>query len=207
MDSDKSITANFNRQYTLTIAAGTGGTTNPAPGIHTYDEGTDVPITAVPNSGYEFDGWSGDASGTDNPITITMDSDKSITANFRVTAEEEEPPDEGGPCFIATAAYSSSQHPHVNILRDFRDRYLMPSTLGRKLVSLYYKYSPLAANLIAGNKVLRTMVRISLLPFVVFSYSMVHLSTATTAAILLFIFALPVFLVRFYPRKRRDDRK
>jgi len=72
------------QEYSLTIAAGAGGTTNPAPGTYTYDVGTDVSITAVPNSGYEFSGWSGDASGTTNPITITMNSDKSIEANFSV---------------------------------------------------------------------------------------------------------------------------
>jgi len=82
MNSDKSIKANFVRQYTLTTAAGEGGTTDPAPGIYTYDDGAEVAITAVPESGDRFSGWSGDASGTDNPITITMDSDKSITANF-----------------------------------------------------------------------------------------------------------------------------
>jgi uncharacterized repeat protein (TIGR02543 family) len=82
MGSDKSIKANFIEQYTLTTAAGEGGTTDPAPGIYTYDSGAEVTIAAIPESGYRFSGWSGDASGTDNPVTITMDSDKSITANF-----------------------------------------------------------------------------------------------------------------------------
>ena len=82
MDSDKSVTANFARQYTLTIAATAGGTTNLTPGIYTYDPGTQVTLTATANADYRFSGWSGDVSGANNPITITMDSDKSITANF-----------------------------------------------------------------------------------------------------------------------------
>jgi hypothetical protein len=82
MDSDKSITANFVREYTLTIAAGTGGTTDPVPGDYVYDEGTQVTVTATPEANYRFGSWSGEASGTDSTITITMDSDKSITANF-----------------------------------------------------------------------------------------------------------------------------
>jgi uncharacterized repeat protein (TIGR02543 family) len=82
MDGNKSVTANFIRQYTLTIAAGTGGTTNPAPGSYTHDSGTQVTVKATANSGYRFSGWSGDASGTTNPITITMDGIKSVTANF-----------------------------------------------------------------------------------------------------------------------------
>jgi uncharacterized repeat protein (TIGR02543 family) len=70
------------RQYMLTIAAGTGGTTNPVPGTYTYDEGTSVNITATANSGSSFGGWSGDASGTTNPVTITMNGNKTVTANF-----------------------------------------------------------------------------------------------------------------------------
>lgn len=74
-------------QYTLTLASGTGGTTDPAPGDHVYDEGTEITITAKPDAHYRFNGWTGDVpSGkeNDNPIAITMNSDKSIAANFRL---------------------------------------------------------------------------------------------------------------------------
>jgi len=37
----------------------------------------------------------------------------------------------GGGCFIATAAYGSSMAPHVKILRDMRDRFLLCSDLGK----------------------------------------------------------------------------
>jgi uncharacterized repeat protein (TIGR02543 family) len=82
MDSDKSIRADFKKQYELNISSAEGGTTNPGPGSYSYDEGTQVAITAIADSGYRFSGWTGDASGTTNPITITMNSDKSITASF-----------------------------------------------------------------------------------------------------------------------------
>jgi uncharacterized repeat protein (TIGR02543 family) len=74
--------AKISATYTLTIAAGAGGRTSPSPGTYTYDSATKVSIKATPNRGYRFSGWSGDASGTTNPITITMDSNKSIKANF-----------------------------------------------------------------------------------------------------------------------------
>jgi|GEM_PF-191722 len=69
-------------QYTLTTnTVGSGSITlNPSGG--TYPGGTVVTVTAVPAAGWQFDGWSGDLSGTANPTTITMNANKSVTANF-----------------------------------------------------------------------------------------------------------------------------
>ncbi len=203
MDSDKSITANFTTDFTLTISAGTGGTTIPSPGTYTYEEGTGVTVTATPDNGNELSNWSGNASGTSNPITITMDSDKSITANFSAKAKGEK---EGGEekeelCFIATAAYDSALHPHVEILRGFRDKYLMSNKFGRSLVFLYYRYSPFVANIISNHKVFKVMVRISLLPFIAFSYSMVHFGPIITTIMLGLIFGLQIFSIVFFRKK------
>lgn len=46
--------------------------------------GGDVLITAVPDPGWQFDGWSGDFVGTDNPTLIDIDTEQSITATFDV---------------------------------------------------------------------------------------------------------------------------
>ena len=43
-------------------------------------------LTAVPASGYVFSGWGGDASGTTNPLTVTMNANKSITATFTLSS-------------------------------------------------------------------------------------------------------------------------
>jgi len=188
-------------QYTLTINSGEGGTTQPSQGSYDYDCGTLIEITATPDSGYEFTDWSGDVpSGyeNDNPLIFTLGSDKSITANFKRLSLWDRL------CFIATAAYDSPLHPHVGILRDFRDIYLLPSRVGRALVHLYYKYSPSAAELIAKNKALRVMVRINLLPLVAFSYSMLRFGPVITAVMILLIFLIPIFLIRFQRRKARS---
>jgi len=193
-------------QFILTISAGTGGTTDPVPGTYAYDVGTEVPITALPENGYRFSGWTESVpSGheNDNPITITMDSDKSITANFTAIPPPKEEAGKKGGCFIATAAYGSPLHPHLDILRDFRDIYLMPSKLGRALVNIYYKYSPSVADFIAKHSALKVAVWISLLPLVAFSYSMVHLGLIITVVIPVFIFAFPIFLTSFFRRKLR----
>lgn len=68
--------------HDLTISVDGQGTTNPSVGTYEYDSGTQVIITASPASGWEFDHWSGDASGTSPTIVITMDSDKDVTAHF-----------------------------------------------------------------------------------------------------------------------------
>jgi len=59
-----------------------GGTVSPELGE--IDEGTVVELTAVPNGNWRFIEWQGDHSGSQNPDTLTMDSDKSITALFQV---------------------------------------------------------------------------------------------------------------------------
>jgi hypothetical protein len=66
----------------LTIIA--NGTTDPTAGVHPYQRGSAVTVTALtPKDGYlPFSKWTGDATGTTNPLTITMDSDKTITAVF-----------------------------------------------------------------------------------------------------------------------------
>jgi hypothetical protein len=203
--SDTSATVyNFcSGKYILRINASSGGTTVPSPGIHTYDPGTGVTIRAIPSDEKYFGGWDGDASGSTNPITITMDSHKSIEANFWAEWGNGDGGDlDLGPsCFIATAAYGSLLHPYAKILREFRDRYLMPSKLGRKIVDLYYKYSPFAANFIAKHKALKVAVRINLLPIIAISYSILHFGPAITTILCIFIFMLPVFFVWRYRRK------
>ena len=66
--------------YTLTVSASEGGTIDNTGGIQ--NENVDVIITAIPAEGYIFSEWSGSADGTINPLTVSMTTDKSITANF-----------------------------------------------------------------------------------------------------------------------------
>jgi uncharacterized repeat protein (TIGR02543 family) len=69
-------------QYTLTTnIVGQGSITLDPPG-GTYDSGTEVTLTAAPDPGWQFDGWSGDLSGSQNPAVITMNANKSVTATF-----------------------------------------------------------------------------------------------------------------------------
>jgi endo-1,4-beta-xylanase len=68
--------------YTLTIGVSGSGTTSPSAGNHSYQAGSAVTISATPLQGFVFSGWSGTITGSANPLTITMDSNKSLTASF-----------------------------------------------------------------------------------------------------------------------------
>jgi len=92
MDSEKSITANFSPvtvpTHTLTLSTNppNAGTIEVMPAPNgpggTYLEGAVVTLTATPALNFAFTNWTGDASGTSNSITLTIDADKTVTANF-----------------------------------------------------------------------------------------------------------------------------
>lgn len=67
--------------YTLTIIAA-NGTVIKSPNKLSYNSGEIVTLTALPDTGYELVSWSGVLTGSLNPRTITMDGNKSVTANF-----------------------------------------------------------------------------------------------------------------------------
>jgi len=70
--------SNITPRYTLTASAGEGGSVSPTTG--SFNSGTQVSVTATANSGYQFTTWSN--GSTANPVTVTLNSNTSITANF-----------------------------------------------------------------------------------------------------------------------------
>lgn len=75
--SEKVYTA---QTFTVTANAGEGGTVE---GGGPYEENTTATLTATPAEHYEFTGWTGDVTSSDNPLTITVNSDMTVTANFQ----------------------------------------------------------------------------------------------------------------------------
>ena len=69
-------------------------------------------------------------------------------------------------CFIATAAWGSYLDPHVQVLRDYRDHYLITNSTGRAFMEYYYSMSPPVAGYIRQHESLRTAARFILTPIV-----------------------------------------
>ena len=72
-------------QFTLTVTAGEGGSVTTG---GTYDEGTNVTVTATPSEGYEFVGWEGNDSSNSN-LSITVNSSQSLNALFQLIPNDE----------------------------------------------------------------------------------------------------------------------
>jgi hypothetical protein len=69
-------------QYALTILPQGAGSVATIPQTNRYSSGTVVTLTALPKPKESFIGWSGDAIGSQNPLSVTMDRSKIITARF-----------------------------------------------------------------------------------------------------------------------------
>jgi len=193
------ITASFEEMptYQLTISSTGGGwIATPGEGTFTYYTGTVVSLLAVPSSGYRFIRWTGDVDtlGDVDAIStaITMNRDYSITASFRTIAG----------CFIATAAYGTPMAQEMQILREFRDEYLLTSLVGKALVEFYYKVSPSVAEFITEHPALKPAVRAGLVPAVIMS-TVVANTTPTQKTAIIGLLALVPALAAVWATRRR----
>ena len=204
MNDDYSVVANFAEIppppppiVTLTTSSSAGGSVaTPGEATFPYDEGTVVDLQAEPEEGYRFVIWIGDvdeiADVTAASTTITMNGDYSITATFKF----------GTGCFIATAAYGTPMAEEIQILRDFRDGYLLTNAVGEALVDVYYRGSPPIAEFITEHPSLKPIVRVGLVPAVAMSALAVNTSPTGKLAIVGLLVLFSVALV-VRARKRR----
>jgi hypothetical protein len=108
-------------------------------------------------------------------------------------------------CFIATAAYGSYLNPHVKILRNFRDEFLISNSLGRKFVHLYYQYGPRIAKHVEKYDFLRFLTRQALLPLIGMSSLLNKSNKITPFPTLLFplLCLLPILTTALHSYHRR----
>lgn len=108
-------------ERTLTIEVVGNGTTDPAPGAHSYKRGTRVTVRATPSPGSVAMGWAGDASGMSDEVTIQVDDDMRVTALFTLSAWP------SGPAATYDNPILPGDHPDLNIFVEEGDFYLAGS--------------------------------------------------------------------------------
>lgn len=126
--------------------------------------------------------WAGNVSAfpkNESGGILTASAEPVITLSLSEIAGEQ------GGCFIATAAYGSYQEPHVQILRQFRDRFLLRSAAGERFVDWYYRVSPAYALWIAKHDAARAAARLFLWPLYGLAYLMLHPVWTLVAGMLL----------------------
>lgn len=82
MDSDKSVTAHFKQPVTLSTAVQGKGKLTTVPTGPPYYRGDTIQLTATPDAGWHFTGWSGALSGSTNPAPLLLDGNKAVIATF-----------------------------------------------------------------------------------------------------------------------------
>jgi len=105
-------------------------------------------------------------------------------------------------CFIATAAYGTPMAEEIQILREFRDEYLLTNPLGQVLVGVYYIVSPPIAEFITEHPSLKPIVRAGLVPAVVMSTVAVNITPADKVAMVGLLVLASVALAVWATRRR-----
>src|SRR5207253_2818460 len=71
-------------RYALNVTTSGSGSVVKNPDQASYDHGTAVSLTAVPDTGWSFVGWSGDTTSSANPLSLVMTRDRSLIATFAI---------------------------------------------------------------------------------------------------------------------------
>jgi hypothetical protein len=105
-------------------------------------------------------------------------------------------------CFIATAAYGSEMDQHVQMLRNFRNEFMAPFWIGRKMVKTYYALSPHFAQWISKHENARTLARMILWPIIGWAELALQYGWAVVASPFL-VFLMGFLSIRSYLRHKK----
>ena len=78
------VTAVFvKKKFTVTTTTEGEGTVSIAPEEESYEFQSNIELTATPSEGWVFSKWSGDIDSTENPVSLTVNDNKEVTAVFK----------------------------------------------------------------------------------------------------------------------------
>lgn len=123
-------------------------------------------------------------------VTHFSSDASTLGANQQVTPQPVFGMLDGKSCFVATAAYGSPMADQVENLRQFRNHFLLKTSMGQKFVRFYYAHSPEWAQVIAKSEFLRATARALLAPVVYLSEYSLHHQLGPAAGNFLFAFGL-----------------
>jgi hypothetical protein len=106
-------------------------------------------------------------------------------------------------CFIATAAYGTPMAEEIEVLREFRDQYLLTNPFGEALVEFYYQISPPMAEFITEHPSLKPIVRAGLVPAVAMSTVAVNTTPAEKIAMVGLVVLVSMAVIIWATRRRR----
>ncbi len=146
-----------------------------------------------------------DEFGNESLLSGTTEATTVASKDFWESYREENADVDGGFCFIATAAWGSTQEPHVALLRQFRDDILKKSAPGRAFIDTYYRLSPPLAYFIGQHPTARAITRTMLWPLYGMAYLALNAPIALGGIFLVFCFGLALLIRR--ARKNRAVKK
>jgi len=203
---DSSITIDFSESMDTTSARNAFSISPTVPGSFSWTGDTTMIFNPTTNLAYStaytvtIDGTAKDSAGNgldgnENGIAEDSPADD-YTWSFTTRAA-------GGGCFIATAAYGTPIAEEIQILREFRDEYLLTNPVGQALVDLYYTVSPPMAEFITGHPSLKPIVRAGLVPALAMSTIAVNTTPAGKMVIVGLVVLVSVALA-VWAKRRRD---
>ena len=112
-----------------------------------------------------------DTGGTVSFFTTVSPRNNNNSGGAALPSAANPPPEYSGrQCFVTTAAYGDADHPVVLVLRQFRDRFLLPTEPGKAIVRYYYEVGPSLAAAIEDKQIACFLVRLLVTPLAGFAF-------------------------------------
>ncbi len=144
-----------------------------------------------------------DTGGTVSFFTTVSPRNNNNSGGAALPSAANPPPEYSGKqCFVTTAAYGDADHPVVEVLRQFRDRVLLPTDPGKALVRYYYEVGPSLAEAIEDKPIACLLVRLLVTPLA--GFALLSLSCPLLIPmILLLSWGLARLILQILKRKSR----